>query len=271
MPVRKSTEAVEQTLSQSPIHKDWVDRYRTSDNVKFFWMALTEILRHLKLDTDAKILEVGCGTCTKSIIMASCGHRMTAIDLSEDVLEKAKANIVENNLQDRISVKQGNVLDLQYENQSFDCVLVWGVLMHVPELEAAMKELSRVIKKNGVIIIAENNMNSVQSLAFRLYRFLFRKDNSNINITQSSKESWSVSDRGSLLVREMNMQWFKNEMVGLGFTVEKHIPGQFSDMYAPFSSTIIKKSIHLFNYFWFRYIKIPQFAFGHIIIFKKKQ
>jgi ubiquinone/menaquinone biosynthesis C-methylase UbiE len=269
MLIKQSTEAVEKTLSGSPIHDDWVDKYRTSDNVRFFQIALTNVLHHLNIDNDSQVLEVGCGTCTKSIIMADLGYCMTAIDISEDALEKAKVQITLNNMQDRVFLKQGSILALPYEDESFDCVLVWGVLMHVPELEGALKELTRVIKNGGAIIIAENNMNSIQSFIFRLYKFLFRKNNSNVNITQFGKESWAVTDKGLLLVREMNMQWFKNKMVEFGFTVERHIPGQFSDMYAPFSSAIIKKSIHLFNHFWFTCVRVPQFAFGNVIVFRK--
>ena len=164
------TEAVEKTLSGSLIHDDWADKFRTSDNVEFFEMTLSHILSHLKLNSDAKILEVGCGTCTKSIIMANHGFDLKAIDLSEDVLEKARVKIIENKVQHKISLEQGNVLDLKFEDNSFDCVLVWGVLMHVPELEKAMMDLSRVVKKDGVIIVAENNMFSIQSLLFNFFK-----------------------------------------------------------------------------------------------------
>ena len=266
---RHTTKKVEKTMTGATIHNDWVDKYRNSDNIYFFKIVIKFILNILNIKNDTKILEVGCGTCTKSIILAENGYRLTAIDLSEDVLNRANLIISESILKDRIFLKHENLLDLSFKNKSFDCVLCWGVLMHIPELEKALKELSRIIKKNGFVIIAENNMFSLQSHLYKIIKFILRKDNTNVHITETGKESWSKTSEGALLVREMDINWFKKKMANYGFEVEMHIPGQFFEMYTLFSSPIIKKLIHCFNLFWFKYIKSHHFALSNIIVFKK--
>ena len=257
-------------MSGSAIHDDWIDKYRSKDNVNFFKLVISYILSLLKVKKNAKILEVGCGTCTKSIILAEHGYNPVAADLSEVVLKRAEANIMASGMQDNISLKCENILSLTYEDESFDYILCWGVLMHIPDLEMAVSELSRVLKKDGVIIIAENNMFSLQSLLFKAVKFLMRKDNKNVKITQAGKESWSDTDEGALLVREMDLRWFKNKLTSSGFSVERHMSGQFWELYTLFSSPIIKKMIHAFNYWWFKYIKTHHLALGNIIIFRKK-
>jgi len=73
-----------------------------------------------------------------------------------------------------------------------------------------------------------------------------------------------------LIVRQTDIQWFKDKLTNTGFTVKKHVSGQFTELYTKFSSPLFKKIIHVFNHIWFKYIKIPYPAVGNVIIFQKK-
>ena len=95
------------------------------------------------------LLDIGAGTGDFLLVAKENGWKTVGIEPSE----KAKA----------IAQKKGvelksNLSDL--ENHSFDVITMWHVLEHVPNLENQIKELKRLVKPNGSIIIAVPNFKS---------------------------------------------------------------------------------------------------------------
>lgn len=95
------------------------------------------------------LLDIGAGTGDFLLVAKENGWKTVGIEPSE----KAKA----------IAQKKGvelksNLSDL--ENHSFDVITMWHVLEHVPNLENQIKELKRLLKPNGSIIIAVPNFKS---------------------------------------------------------------------------------------------------------------
>lgn len=95
------------------------------------------------------LLDIGAGTGDFLTVAKNNGWNITGIEPSE----KAKS----------IAIKKGvsfseNSQDL--ENQSYDVITMWHVLEHVPNLDTQIKELKRLLKPNGTIIIAVPNFNS---------------------------------------------------------------------------------------------------------------
>ena len=96
-----------------------------------------------------KILDIGAGVGDFLAVCKKDGWETTGIEPSE----KAKT----------ISQNKGvSFVDslTELENQSFDIITMWHVLEHVPDLEHQIKELKRLIKPTGTIIIAVPNFNS---------------------------------------------------------------------------------------------------------------
>ena len=75
--------------ADSAIHQKWVANYRTPDMQAFYEMAFDMIARHLNAPVDSTILDAGCGTCAKSVLLAARGFRVTASDYSSSALELA--------------------------------------------------------------------------------------------------------------------------------------------------------------------------------------
>jgi len=99
-----------------------------------------------------KILEIGCGTglFTKKFYEATKSD-ITAIDISEDLLNEARKSVPSVNFQ------KGDAMQLGFENNFFDIVFGSSVLHHL-EFEKSLKEIYRVLKPGGRIIFAEPNM-----------------------------------------------------------------------------------------------------------------
>lgn len=99
-----------------------------------------------------KLLDVGCGTGRYSILFAKKNAVVDCVDISKKMLDIAKQKAMKNKLD--IRFKQGNLLDLPYKNNKFDIVISSLVLDHVKDIDKAIKELVRVCKHKGHIIIS---------------------------------------------------------------------------------------------------------------------
>jgi 2-polyprenyl-3-methyl-5-hydroxy-6-metoxy-1,4-benzoquinol methylase len=96
-----------------------------------------------------KLLDIGAGTGDFLNVAKTDGWEIIGIEPSE----KARS----------IAVKKGvSFVDdtIFLENSSFDVITMWHVLEHVPNLEDQIKELKRLLKPNGTILIAVPNFNS---------------------------------------------------------------------------------------------------------------
>lgn len=99
-----------------------------------------------------RVLEVGVGTGI-SLPGYDAGVRVTGIDLSTDMLEKARKRIRKERLSNVEAVMEMDAADLEFADGSFDVVVAMYVLTVVPDPRAVMAELNRVCKHGGDVII----------------------------------------------------------------------------------------------------------------------
>jgi phosphatidylethanolamine/phosphatidyl-N-methylethanolamine N-methyltransferase len=99
-----------------------------------------------------RILEVGVGTGI-SLPYYSDDSRIFGIDISEQMLRKARQRVVERHLHnvEHLAVMDAERLDLP--DASFDVVVAQYVVNTVPHPEAALDEFARVLKPGGEIVI----------------------------------------------------------------------------------------------------------------------
>ncbi len=260
---------VERTLQSLSVHQEWENSYRTADNEEFYEQAFDYILSVLNAPKNSKFLDAGCGTCAHSIRLAKRGYSILAIDFSGSILKRAEQHLQSMSLQNNIRLQRENILSLSIADGTFDYILCWGVLMHIPDVEKALSELDRVLKKDGILVISEGNMHSLQSIILRILKRLIGREKATLKNTAAGLESWVLTSTGRLLTRQANLWWLKNKLKDNGFTIKKHMPGQFTELYTKLSSPQLRYLIHLFNHFWFNYVKIPYLAFGNILIVQK--
>lgn len=269
-----SSEDVRNTLGKLDVHEGWAKHYRTSENEPFFKLAFDHIARVLDAPRGSIILDAGCGTCEKSILSANRGFRCYAIDFSEVILRKARANIEDRGLQTQITVQREDITSLSFQNETFSYILCWGVLMHIPDLEKAISELSRVLKPNGMLVVSEGNLDSVESIvesiAFPILRFLLRRKRVAATHTRFGIEYWATTPAGPLLIRRANIGHLISGFGEKGLVVRKLVSGEFTELYTILPSQLLRNLVHVFNRFWFSYIKLASPALGNIIIFDKK-
>lgn len=105
-----------------------------------------------RFDSNQHVLDVGCGVGTTAIeITSRYGSRVTAIDISPTLVERATVNVQTAGLGDQITVQQGDILELEFPDDTFDRVVVEAVSMFVNR-DQATRELVRVCKPGGYVV-----------------------------------------------------------------------------------------------------------------------
>lgn len=104
-----------------------------------------------------EVLDFGCGPGYFTLEMARrvgpAGH-VTAVDLQQGMLDKARAKLVQAGLADgvRFHLCRAEAIGLA---GSFDFILVFHVLHEVPDQEGFLRELRSLLKPGGRILLAE--------------------------------------------------------------------------------------------------------------------
>ena len=97
-----------------------------------------------------EVLECACGTGLLSVVIAErCAH-LTASDFSAKMLRRAERKC--RNLRN-VSFEQGNILAIDHPDERFDAVVAANVIHLLDEPLRALRELDRVCKRGGKLII----------------------------------------------------------------------------------------------------------------------
>lgn len=127
------------------------------------------------------VLEVGVGT-GKNVRFYPSGARITGIDLSPGMLDRAQKRVGAMGLD--VELTEMDVQELQFPDQSFDTVFATFVFCSVPNPILGLKELRRVCKPEGRLILLEHvrSGNRILGLVFdALNPMVVRMMGANIN------------------------------------------------------------------------------------------
>lgn len=111
---------------------------------------------------EGKILEVGVGT-GKNLQYYNTKAKVTGIDLSPKMLSHAIKRL--NSLNKDYSLLLMDAENLKFEDSSFDYVVCTYVLCSVPNPVKALKEMKRVLKPNGKILMLEHMLSDNKLIA----------------------------------------------------------------------------------------------------------
>jgi ubiquinone/menaquinone biosynthesis C-methylase UbiE len=128
----------------------WDQRYQNRELTDF----IDQLVPTFNLKPGQRVLDVGTGTgILISYLLKAVGPtgHITAVDYAEKMIEKCKAKYA-NIPNVSVAIQQAENLDLPPE--SFDAVTCFGLFPHLENKEAALKQLNRVLKPGGKLIIA---------------------------------------------------------------------------------------------------------------------
>ncbi len=111
----------------------------------------TAAVKLLALERSDSVLEVGIGTgLNLPLYPATC--QLTGIDLSQEMLDKAVER-VQTLAMPNVTLKVMDATSLDFGDNEFDKVVATYTISAVPEPVAVLKEMRRVVKPDGIIVI----------------------------------------------------------------------------------------------------------------------
>ncbi len=113
-------------------------------------------LGEIEFPENAKVLEVGCGTGPVCRVLATLPNiaEVIGIDPSTILLDKARELSESNN---NITYLEGDGKALQFDDASFDAVILHTILTHVPDPKQILSETSRVLKTGGLLGVCDGD------------------------------------------------------------------------------------------------------------------
>jgi SAM-dependent methyltransferase len=135
--------------------------------------ATLELLRAFPIPEGTRILEVGCGTGLTACYLASLGYHVTAVDVREDMIRKAKLRAEGGSFD--LQIVQADARALPFAMGEFDVVLAESVTIFT-DAPLALKEYRRVLSNKGMLydreIVAMRDLSlDVKQSLRRLYGF----------------------------------------------------------------------------------------------------
>lgn len=99
-----------------------------------------------------RVLEIGLGQGADSESLIRRGAIWSGVDLTSESVERVRTRLTLRDLPFE-RLEQGSVLDLPFPDGAFDMVFSHGVLHHVPEIGDAQREIHRVLRPGGELVV----------------------------------------------------------------------------------------------------------------------
>lgn len=132
-------------------YNTWASQYDANDNKTRDLEAksLRETLRAIEVD---RCLEIGCGTGKNTQWLVEKARHTSAVDLSEEMLAKAKAKVNS----DRVTFRQADLAtEWVFAEGLYNLVVFSLVLEHIEHLEPVFEKAARVLAPGGYVYIGE--------------------------------------------------------------------------------------------------------------------
>ena len=121
-----------------------------------------------------RLLDVACGTGDFSVAAHQAGVKhVTGIDISVNMVEIGKKKVQHLGLDGKIDLMEGDSEQMVFSDDTFDAVTVAFGVRNFEHLELGLKEMLRVLRPGGKVIILEFSMPEYFPMK-QLYKFYFR-------------------------------------------------------------------------------------------------
>ncbi len=140
----------------------WYDEhaaeYAQKIESKIQWMEIKQFVNYLS--PNSYVLDAGCAAGRDSQILSSFGLEVIGVDLSQKLIELAREKL------SNIEFVKADLLDLPFENSSFDGIWASASLVHLEtkaQVKRVLVEFERVLKHDGILYLCVQNRGEQRS------------------------------------------------------------------------------------------------------------
>lgn len=108
---------------------------------------IKDLLRYV--EKESAILDLGCGSGNNAVYLSNLGYNVTGIDASDNMLTIAK------NKKSHAKFIQGDVSQLNFNNNSFNCIILSYILCHLTNnrVSNCLAQLNHILQDKGILFI----------------------------------------------------------------------------------------------------------------------
>ncbi len=159
----------------------------------------------------ARLLDVGCGDGSFLLAAQREGWEVAGVEINPEPARRAGLHIVE-------------AIPQAHQAGPFDCITLWHSLEHMPDINAMMQQLRKLLNRDGTVIIAVPNNNSLQAkvfgkdwLALDVPRHLYHFDPQSLS---------RCMEQNGFAVQRIGFQEFEYDLMGWS---QSALNGMFSE------------------------------------------
>lgn len=260
-----STEAA--VFNQEQTVSSWDDDYYHPIAVSYYDKAVPQLLTDMGASPGDRVLDAGCGPGVHSIRAARYGCDVTAIDLSSTMLRHARERAEAAGLSDRIDFRPCDLTNPDL-GQTFDYAFSWGVIIHIPNTEAALDGLSSLIAPRGTLALQVLNEASFDYRSELFLRRLLRRPLKEPATTPLGAGNWYEYGTERLWVLRFDMQALDREMAKRGFRLLSRQTAEFSEYHRRLPGFLRAPLLHL-NSFLYKWKAGTRRAATQIVIYRR--
>ena len=135
--------------------KDWNKAHWGNNEAAIFFLAQTGLLQ-----SQQKIIEIGCGKGFILRYLVEKGHNAIGIDIDPAAIKQCDNDLI---------IQEADVNYLPFKDNVFDIVLSFDVFEHIPETDCCLKEVRRILKPGGHYLL--QTPNKWTNIPFEMLRF----------------------------------------------------------------------------------------------------
>lgn len=150
------------------------------------------IFSNYQITEDIKVLELGCGTgelWKSNLDSIDKIEQLIITDFSSDMVEKTKS-VIGN--RDNVEYKIMDIQNISFENETFDIVIANMLLHHVDDIDKALDEVNRVLKKGGIFYCATFGENGVVDYLASLFKNEINRELKNKTFTLQNGKNYLI-------------------------------------------------------------------------------
>ena len=227
------------------------------------------MLRLLDPPAGGLVVDAGCGTGVHSIRAAKLRFRVRALDISNVVLQTARRNAQEAGVADRIEFEQGDLTNLPFADSSVQHIFSWGVIIHVPQIEQALREIARVLKPGGRVALQITNSRAWDYRVESMARFLLHKPLAGQERLPMGIGGWCDMHGGKLYNWRIDIKALTNLMRDLGCKRIHRSAAEFTELQRRSRNAAGRTMFRLMNRAWLSLHLPPGPAITNVLVFAK--
>lgn len=193
--------------NKHPVQKEYAQLAESYDEKWHFYVenTLKQTLKHIEPKAGDCLLDMGCGT---GVLLSMLEKRypevfLTGIDPTQEMLDIATKRFSK-----KIHIEQSWAEQLPFDDEKFDWIISCNMFHYIREPEIVLKEMMRVLKPTGQVVITDWCANYITNQLLDVYLRMFNNAHFKTYKKEECKKLLSLVGFDDINVNSYKINWF---------------------------------------------------------------